>query len=99
MQFLFTKSNGKLLFLVCQETIAVLKEHNAINQSQHEVRNTTIRGQEREDKIKELAKLVRRQQTAIAKLEGTDDRVKASFIYQSLLHYSRRKFVCNNFTI
>ena len=67
MQFLFTKSNGKLLFLVCQETIAVVKEHNLKRhyQSRREAKCNSIRGQEREDKMKQLTKLVRGQQTAL----------------------------------
>ena len=100
MQFLFTESNGKVLFLVCQETIAVLKKHNLKRhyQSRHEAKYNSIRGQEREDKFKQLTK-VRRQQTAIAKLKGADDYVKASFTYQLTLQDSPRKFVRNNFTI
>ena len=98
MQFLFTESAGKLSFLICQETIAILKEHNLKRhyQSRHEAKYNSIRGKEREDKIKQLMKLVRWQQTAIAKFAGIDDWVKASFIYQLPLHYSKRKFVCNN---
>ena len=67
MQFLFTESNGHVLFLVCQETIAVLKEHNLKRhyQSRHEAKCNSIKGQQREDKIKQLLKLVHRQQTAL----------------------------------
>ena len=56
MHFLFTESNGKLLFLVCQETIAVLKKHNLKRhyQSRHKVKYKTIIGQERENKIERI---------------------------------------------
>ena len=79
MQFLFSESNRKVLFLGCQETIAVLKEHNLKrhDQSRHEAKCSSIRGQEREAKIKQLMKLVHRQQIAITKLGGTDHCFKA----------------------
>ena len=55
MQFLFIKSNGKPLCLVCHGTIAVLKEYNLkrLYRSRHEAKHN-IRGQEREDKINPL---------------------------------------------
>ena len=70
MHFLFIESNGKPLSLVCQETIFVMKEYNFKwhYKSRHEVKYDNIRGQEREDKIKQLTKSVRRQQIAITRL-------------------------------
>ena len=58
MQFLFVEGNGKPLCLVCQETMAVLKEYNLKShyQSRHEVKYNIIRSQEREDKVKQLLK-------------------------------------------
>ena len=88
MQFLFIKSNGKTSCLVCQETIAVLKEHKLKRhcQSRNEVKYKTIRGQEQENKIKQLTKLVHRQQTAITKGKRTDDCVgQVSILLRTLL--------------
>ena len=65
-----------------QETIAFLKEYNLKlhYQSRHEVKYNSSRGEEQEDKIKQVTKLVHRQQTAITKVGGIDDCFQASFI-------------------
>ena len=65
MQYLFIESNGKPLCLICQETISVVKEYNLKRhyKSRHEAKYDNIRGQQREDKIQQLTKSVRRQQT------------------------------------
>ena len=49
-------------------------------QNRHEAKYDNVRGQERVDKIKQLTKLVRRQQTAITRFGGAEDYVKASYI-------------------
>ena len=79
MQYLFIESNGKPLCLICQEAICVVKDYNHKRhyKSRHEAKYDNIRGQQREDKIKQLTKSVRRQQTAITGLGRADDSVKA----------------------
>ena len=70
MQFLFIESNEKPLYLVCQERTSVMKEYNLKRhyKSQHEAKYDNIRGQECEDKIKQLIKTVCWQQIAITRL-------------------------------
>ena len=82
MQYLLIEINGMLQCLICQETISVVKEYNLKRhyKSGHEAKYDNIRSQQREDKIKKLTKLVRWQQTAITRLGGDDDSVKASYM-------------------
>ena len=72
MQFLFIESNEKPMWLVCQETIAVLKEDNFKRhyQSRHEANYNSSRGQELEDKIKQLTKRCTGNKLLSQNLEG-----------------------------
>ena len=74
-----------------------LKRHH---KSRHEAKYDNIRGQQREDKIQQLTKSVSRQQTAITRLGGVDDSVKASYmialdIAKNMKSFSDRNFIKN----
>ena len=65
----FVQSYGKLLLLVCQETIAVLKIYNLKRHYQYMKPSITVLETKKEKKkIKQLTKLVHQQQTAITKI-------------------------------
>ena len=99
IQFLFVENNGKPLCLVCQETLSVAKEYNLNRhyKSRHEAKYENIRGQERQDKINQLKKCVRRQQAAITHLGGTDDCVKASYIIAQNIAKNMKSFSDGDF--
>ena len=99
MQYLFIESNGKPLCLICQETISVVKEYNLKRhyKSRHEAKYDNIRGQQREDKIQQLTKSVSRQQTAITRLGGVDDSVKASYMIALDIAKNMKSFSDGNF--
>ena len=99
MQYWFIESNGKSLCLICQDTISVVKEYNLKRhyKSRHEAKYDNIRGQRREDKIQQLTKSVSRQQTAITRLRGVDDSVKASYMIALDIAKNMKSFSDGNF--
>ena len=99
MQYLFIESNGKPPCLICQKTISVAKEYNLKRhyKSRNEAKYDNIRGQQREDKIQQLKMSVSRQQTAITRLGGVYDSVKASCMIALDIAKNMKSFSNGNF--
>lgn len=93
--YMFTAVNGKLVCLVCQQQVSVLKEYNIRRhyETQHGEKYNSLQGELRKQKVNEMMVRLRKQQSVFTRSqEASDAAVKASFVIASQIALASKPY-------